>query len=94
MKQEFYKEKAATAQGRKELHEIMLDEIKANFETLVNGAPEANKEQVKTMLGVALEKMQNIGVADLYEFFAGEHLTTKQFISYTYDLLQGKLFNK
>lgn len=94
MKLEIYKEKVTTEQGRKELHEILLNDIKAKFETLVNGAPEANKEQVKTMLGVALEKMQNIGVADLYDFFAGEHLTTKQFISYTYDLLQGKLFNK
>ena len=94
MTREIYKEKVTTEQGRKELHEILLNDIKAKFETLVNGAPEANKEHVKTMLGVALEKMQNIGVADLYDFFAGEHLTTKQFISYTYDLLQGKLFNK
>ena len=39
MKLEIYKEKATTAQGRKELHEIMLGEIKTKFETLVNGAP-------------------------------------------------------
>ena len=94
MKIEIYKEKAVTAQGRKELHEIMLDEIKANFEALVNGAPEANKEQVKTMFAVAEEKLQTIGVADLYDFFAGEHLTTNQVISYTCDLIKGKLFSK
>lgn len=93
MKLEIYKEKAATAQGRKDLHEIMLNEIKTKFEALVNGAPEANKEQVKNMFGVALEKLQNVGTSDLYDFFAGEHLTTKQFISYAYDLIKGKLFN-
>ncbi len=38
MKRETYKEMAATAQGRKELHEI-----KTKFETLINGAPEANR---------------------------------------------------
>lgn len=94
MKLESYKEKVTTEQGRKELHEIMLTEVKAKFATLVNGAPEANKEQVKNMFGVALEKLQNVGVSDLYDFFAGEHLTTKQFVSYTYDLIQGKLFTK
>lgn len=45
MKRETYKEMAATAQGRKELHEIMLNEIKTKFDTLVNGAPEANREK-------------------------------------------------
>lgn len=94
MKRETYKEKVTTGQGRKELHEIMLNEIKAKFETLVDGAPEANKEKVKTMFSTALEKLQNVGISDLYDFFAGEHLTTRQFISYTSDLLKGKLFTK
>ena len=94
MTREIYKEKAATAQGRKELHEIMLNEIKAKFDALINGAPEANKEHVKNVFGVALEKLQNVGVSDLYDFFVGEHLTSKQFISYSYDLIKGKLFTK
>lgn len=94
MKRETYKEMAATAQGRKELHETMLNEIKTKFETLVNGAPEANREKVRAMFGNAFEKMQNIGIADLYDFFAGEHLTMKQFIGYTQDLIKGKLYNK
>ena len=94
MKREVYKEKVTTAQGRKDLHEIMLNEIKAKFETLVNGAPETNKEKVRTMFDGALEKMQNIGISDLYDFFAGEHLTMKQFITYTQDLIKGKLYNK
>lgn len=94
MTREIYKEKAATKQGRKELHEIMLNEIKEKFDVLVNGAPEANKEQVKKMFDVAAEKLQNLGVSDLYDFFAGEHLTTNQFISYTHYLIRGELFNK
>lgn len=94
MEREVYQEKVTTAQGRKDLHEIMLNEIKAKFETLVNGAPEANKEKVRTMFDGALEKMQNIGISDLYDFFAGEHLTMKQFIVYTQDLIKGKLYNK
>ena len=89
---EIYKEKAATEQGRKELHEIMLHEIKTKFETLVNGAPEANKEKVRSMFNAALEKMNNIGISDLYDFFAGEHLTLKQFIGYVQDLYIGKLY--
>lgn len=92
MTREIYKEKAATEQGRKELHEIMLNEIKAKFDTLVNGAPEANKEKVSAMFGVTLEKMNNIGVSDLYDFFAGEHLTLTQFIGYVQDLYSGKLY--
>ena len=92
MTREIYKEKAATEQGRKELHEIMLNEIKVKFETLVNGAPEANKEKVRSMFNAALEKMNKIGVSDLYDFFAGEHLTLNQFIGYTQDLYTGKLY--
>ena len=57
MTRKFYKEKAATEQGRKELHEIMLNEIKAKVETLVNGAPEANKEKVRSMFNAAIEKV-------------------------------------
>lgn len=92
MTREIYKEKVATEQGRKELHEIMLNEIKAKFDTLVKGAPEANKEKVSDMFGVALEKMNKIGVADLYNFFAGEHLTLTQFIGYAQALYSGKLY--
>ena len=92
MTQEIYKEKAATVQGRKDLREIMLNEIQAKFETLVNGAPEANKEKVRSMFNVALEKMTNIGISDLYDFFAGEHLTLTQFIGYVQDLYAGKLY--
>lgn len=92
MKREIYKEKAATEQGRKELHEIMLNEIKAKFETLVNGTLEANKEKVRSMFNVVTEKMYNIGISDLYDFFAGEHITLKQFIGYVQDLYMGKLY--
>lgn len=92
MTREIYKEKASTEQGRKELHKIMLNEIKAKFETLVNGAPEANKEKVRSMFNVAIEKMSNIGISDLYAFFAGEHLTLTQFIGYVQDLYTGKLY--
>ena len=92
MTREIYKEKAATEQGRKELHEIMLNEIKAKFETLINGAPEANKEKVRSMFNVAIEKMSNIGISDLYDFFAGEHLNLHQFIGYVQDLYTGKLY--
>lgn len=92
MTREIYNEKVMNAQGRKDLREIMLDEIRTKFETLVNGAPESNKEKVKNMFGVTLEKMMNIGVSDLYDFFAGEHLTIKQFIGYVQDLYTGKLY--
>lgn len=89
---EIYNEKVMTAQGRKDLREIMLNEIRTKFETLVNGAPEANKEKVKNMFGAVLEKMTNIGVSDLYDFFAGEHLTLTQFIGYVQDLYTDKLY--
>lgn len=92
MTREIYKEKVTTAQGKKDLHEIMINEIKAKFETLVNDAPEANKEKVRSMFNVAIEKMNNIGISDLYDFFAGEHLTLPQFIGYVQDLYTGKLY--
>lgn len=92
MTREIYKEKVTTLQGIKELREIMLNEIKTKFDTLVNGAPEANKEKVRSMFNVALEKMNNISISDLYAFFAGEHLTLTQFIGYVQDLYTGKLY--
>lgn len=92
MTREIYKEKAATSQGRKELREIMLKEIKAKFENLVNGAPESNKEKLKSMFNVTTEKMYKIGISDLYDFFAGEHLTLTQFLGYAQDLYTGKLY--
>lgn len=72
----------------------MLSEIKTKFDALVNGAPEANREKIRIMFENAFEKVQNIGIADLYDFFVGEHLTTKQFIGYTQDLIKGRLYNK
>lgn len=48
MKRETYKEMAATAQGRKELHETMLNEIKTKFETLVNGCTGSQQRKSKS----------------------------------------------
>ena len=58
MKKSVYREKSATAEGRKNLHSELLSEIKQHMSKLMTNAPEANKDKIRTLFDVALTKME------------------------------------
>ena len=89
-----YNEMGKTAQGRKELHTAMIKEITIKLNDITAKAPAQNALKVKVIFCKALDLMLNLGVADLYDFFAGEHLSEREFIGYVQSLVNGKLFAK
>ena len=91
MKKSVYKEKSATAEGRKNLHGELLSEIKLRMDKLAESAPEANKEKVNAIFAKALSMMENQGNSILFDFFASDDNTDKDFIRYTQDIIKGKL---
>ena len=91
MKRSVYKEKSATAEGRKNLHGELLSEIKLRMDKLTESAPEANKEKVNAIFAKALSIMENQGNSILFDFFASDDTTDKDFIRYTQDIIKGKL---
>ena len=91
MKRSVYKEKSATAEGRKNLHGELLSEIKLRMDKLTESAPEANKEKINAIFAKALSIMENQGNSILFDFFASDDNTDKDFIRYTQDIIKGKL---
>ena len=91
MKKSVYKEKSATAEGRKNLHGELLSEIKQRMDKLASNAPEANKEKVNAIFATALSMMENQGNSILFDFFASDDNTDKDFIRYIQDIIKGKL---
>ena len=91
MKKSVYKEKSATAEGRKNLHGELLSEIKQHMDKLAENAPEANKEKVNAIFATALSMMENQGNSILFDFFASDDNTDKDFIRHTQDIIKGKL---
>ena len=91
MKRTVYKEKSVTAEGRKNLHGELLSEIKQRMDKLTESAPEANKEKVNAIFAKALSIMENQGNSILFDFFASDDNTDKDFIRYTQDIIKGKL---
>ena len=91
IKKSVYKEESATAEGRKNLHGELLSEIKLRMDKLAESAPEANKEKVNAIFAKALSMMENQGNSILFDFFASDDNTDKDFIRYTQDIIKGKL---
>lgn len=91
MKRSVYKEKSATAEGRKNLHGELLSEIKLRMDKLTESAPEANKEKINAIFAKALSIMENQGNSILFDFFAIDDNTDKDFIRYIQDIIKGKL---
>ena len=60
MKRSEYKEKSVTAQGRKNLHEELISEIKQRMDSFVDNAPAANKAKVRALFDKALCKISEI----------------------------------
>ena len=59
MNKSVYKEKSATAEGRKNLHSELLSEIKQHMDKLLKNAPEVNKDKIRAMFDIAVNKMES-----------------------------------
>lgn len=91
MKKSEYKEKSSTPEGRKNLHTELLAEIKGRMTRLADNAPEANKAKVNALFGTAMEKLEKEGNSILFDFFASDDITDRDFARYTQDVIKGKL---
>lgn len=91
MKELVYKEKSATAEGRKNLHSELLSEIKQHMSKLIENAPEVNKDKIRTLFDVALTKMESQGNSILFNFFANDENSENDFIRYTQQIIYDRL---
>lgn len=91
MKYSVYQEMSQLASGRKELHQMMLSEVKSKIDTLVESAPEKNKKIVSKMMDTAYDKIAALGNGMLFDFFADDDISTDNFIRYLDDILKGDL---
>ena len=90
MKKSEYKEKSATAEGRKNLHGELITEIKNRMDAFVSKAPEANKAKVSALFTKAIGKLENEGNSILFEFFAAEDINDRDFIKHIQETLNDK----
>lgn len=84
----YYKEKLATSQSRYDLHAELLSEIKSKMDELVNNAPEVNKARVVVLFEKAFNKMESEGNSILFDFFASDEVSTKEFVRNIQDTLK------
>ena len=90
MKKSEYKEKSATAEGRKNLHNELLAEIKNRMDGFVNNAPEANKAKINALFSVAMGKLKDEGNSILFDFFAADDLSDRDFIKHVQEEINDK----
>lgn len=82
MTTQFYKEMSKTAEGRKELHAIMLNEVKEKMNELVNKAPKANQKACEDFMKNAFAKIQTMGNADIFDYYANDQVSDYNFMNY------------
>ena len=80
MTRNYYEEKSTTAQGRYDLHTELLSDIKRKMEALLDNAPVVNKEKVANLFEKAFCKLESEGNSILFDFFASDEVSTKEFI--------------
>ena len=80
MTRNYYEEKSTTAQGRYDLHAELLSDIKRKIDVLLSNAPEANKGKVANLFEKAFCKLESEGNSILFDFFASDEVSTKEFI--------------
>lgn len=80
-----------TAEGRKEVHDIMLAEVKAKINKLVSDAPAANQTKAKALTDAAYAKIEQMGNGAIFSFFADDDLDIRNFIRYMQDVIAGRI---
>ncbi len=89
MKSSTYREMSKTAEGRKNVHDIMVSEVKTKLDALVANAPAANREKVTALFDKAFGTISTLGNRDLFTYFADEEVSTRNFVLYVQDVLKG-----
>lgn len=90
MKKSEYKEKSATAEGRKNLHNELLAEIKNRMDGFVNNAPEAKKAKINALFSAAMKKLEEHGNSILFDFFASDDLSDRDFVKHVQEVINDK----
>lgn len=85
-----YKEKSATAEGRKNLHNELLAEIKNRMDGFVNNAPEAKKSKVSALFSEAMKKLEDYGNSILFDFFVRDDVDDRLFLKHTQEVINDK----
>lgn len=91
MKKVTYKEMSKTAEGRKEVHDIMLAEVKAKMDKLISNAPAANQAKAKTVMDTAYAKIEQMGNGAIFDYFVDDDVDVRNFIRYIQDVINGKM---
>lgn len=58
----------------------MLDIIKARMDSFLKNAPEANKPKIEKLFEVAMNNIKDHGNSLLFDFFADEEISDREFI--------------
>ena len=58
-----YRELSKTEQGRKQAHEMMLEDVKKRIDKFVNEAPESTREKASQLMQAAFEKISKLATA-------------------------------
>ena len=85
-----YKSKLATAEGRKSLHNELLEEIKNRMDRFAKNAPEANRAKVNALFIAALKKLEDYSNSILFDFFSNDDITDKEFIKHIQEVINDK----
>ena len=80
MTRQEYSEKSKTSEGRKNLHDEMIDIIKTRMDRFMENAPEANKPKIEKLFEMAMNNIKNHGNSLLFDFFADEEISDREFI--------------
>lgn len=86
-----YNQMSHTAEGRKELHTIMLFDVKKRMSELVASAPEENRNQCQQFMDAAYAKIDAMGNGTIFNLFADETVSDNNFLLYCQDAIKGNL---
>ena len=79
MTQQEYKERSKTAEGRKQLHGVLIEEAAKRLRGLVDVAPEQAKTKLSGMMEQIICKLPEYGNSNLFNF-CDDRMTTKQLV--------------
>ena len=80
MTRQEYNEKSKTSEGRKNLHNEMIDIIKTRMDNFQKNAPEANQPKIGKLFEMAMNKIKEHGNSLLFDFFDNEEISDREFI--------------
>ena len=91
MKASVYNEMSKTAEGRKEVRNIMVSEIKERMNKIISLFPEKNRKAASEMMERGFNKINEIGNGSIFQFFAEDGISDNNFIRYIDSALSGKI---